>query len=210
MKRSVKVTALVMAMTTLMATVAFASSAEAPVFKEGLLSRLCGLRGQYLMPEGVGLTREQITEAINSGKNLEEIAQELNLDLEALRGNKVRFDCFGQVNGGGLHQLFLEKTGLTREELLELFRSGMSFEEIAKEYSIDLEALKQEILETRLALIDERVNEGKLTPEQAEALKDKIQAGLENCDGQQRGMMGGFKMNRGFGKTKTIKGTELQ
>lgn len=210
MKRSVKVTVLAMAMTTLMATVAFASSEEAPALKEKLMSRIGGVRGQQLILEKSGFNKDQLTEAINNGKDFKKIAQELNLDLDALKGNAVNFKGFEKMGGHGIHQLLLEKTGLTREELVELIKSGKSFEEIAKENNIDLEALKLEMLEGRLALIDERVSEGKLTTEEAAALKEKIQAGFENCEGQPKGMMGGLKMNRGLGKTKSIKSTELQ
>lgn len=162
MKSKFKVVVLVVAITTLLATVAVAAAEEAPLFG------------------GKGLGREQ------------------NLDVEVFRDRMPRFMGL-RIEGGGFHQQLLEKTGLNREEFLELLKSGKSIEEIAEEYNVDLEELKEEILNKKLALVDERVNSGEITAEEGALIKERLQEGFENCDFTSRPMKGGFKAGRMFG-----------
>ncbi len=201
MKRKTKVTVLAMAMTTLMASMAFAATDEAPALKEKLLNRFGGFKGQHMMLEGSGLTQEQITEiteAIKDGKGFEAIAQELGIDLEALKDRSSRFTGahLGKVKDFSLLQSLLEKTGMTAEELSAQLKDGKTLEEIAKEMNIDLQAIKQELLEARFAEIDARVSEGKITEEEAAELKERIEGCFENREGGIRGMMGGMKGRR--------------
>ena len=203
MKSKIKVTVLALAITSLMATAAFAATEEAPILKERLLGRIGGFKGQHLMLEKTGLTREQVTEAINSGKTFEEIAKELNVDLEALKNKMPRNKGIGQMGNFSVHQQLLEKTGLSRAEFVNLIKDGKTIEDIAKENNIDLEALKNEMLEKKLALIDENILQNKLTAEEGAQLKERIKENFENCENGFRGMMGGNRNNKMFNKIKS-------
>lgn len=161
MRSKFKFVLLVVAITTLLATVAVAANEETPLFRERGLGR------------------------------------ELNLDTEAFRDRMPRFMGL-RMEGLGFYQQLLEKTGLTREEFLELLKSGKSLEEVAKEYDINLEELKEEILNKRLAVIDEMVKEGEITAEEGAAIKERFQEGFGNCD-LNSPIMGGFRGGRGFG-----------
>ncbi len=214
MKRKAKVTVLALAMTTLMASVAFATSDEAPALREKLMNRFGGFKGQHMMLEGSGLTQEQITEiteGIKDGKGLEEIAQEMGIDLESFKDRSSKFmgAHMGIIKDSSLLQSLLEETGLTKEELAAELKEGKTLEDIAEEMNIDLEVIKQELLEARLAELDERVSEGKITEEEAAELKERIEGCFENSEGGYRGMMGGMRGRRVPNKIKLSTTEEL-
>ncbi|WP_026478096.1 DUF2680 domain-containing protein [Alkaliphilus transvaalensis] len=68
----------------------------------------------------------------------------------------------------------IQNTDLTKEEWLE-------------EKKIDFENKREEMLEHKFQLIDEKVKAGDMTEEEAAALKEKIQERMENFEGRGRG-----------------------
>jgi hypothetical protein len=122
----------------------------------------------------------------------------LNLEAGAIEGRLPRLKGL-RLHGLGFHQQLLEKTGLSKEEFVELLKSGKTIEEIAEEYSINLEELKEEVLNEKLALVDERVNSGELTAEEGALIKERLQERFENWDFTSKPMLGGFKGIRMLG-----------
>lgn len=73
-------------------------------------------------------------------------------------------------------------TGKSLEEVSVERASGKTYGTIASEYGV-LDPFKQEILEQKKAVLDQRVKDGNLTQEQADALYSSIEKNQTTCDG---------------------------
>ena len=73
-------------------------------------------------------------------------------------------------------------TGQSQEALAEKKAEGETYGTMAANAGV-LEQFRAGMLERRMAFIDQKVEEGKLTPEDAEQFKAAIQERQENCDG---------------------------
>lgn len=92
-------------------------------------------------------------------------------------------------------------SGLTGKAVTDLYQertAGKTYGTIASEAG-KLEQFKTEMLEQKKAILDQRVTEGRLTQEQADATLKAIQDNQATCDGT--GSMGmGRKNGVGFGQ----------
>lgn len=109
-------------------------------------------------------------------------------------------------------QTLAELTGLTFAEIREMRLAGSSLAEIAKSQGIELEDLVNAILAKRAEVLQQMVEEGRISQELAderlETMKSMIVEMLERTDGcDQRGYMmenmkermGGMMNGKGFG-----------
>jgi len=106
-------------------------------------------------------------------------------------------------------EIYAGLKGVTVEEAYDAKAAGSTYGELADEAGV-LDAFKAEMLENRKAMIQDRVESGQLTQEQADAYIENMEANQANCDGttmgagghmgqalggfgqgQSRGMMGG-------------------
>lgn len=91
-----------------------------------------------------------------------------------------------------------ELTGKSVESLFEERADGKTFGTIADEAG-KLDEFMSQMLEQKKALLDQRVQEGKLTQEQADKIYNTMLENQANCDGT--GRMGlGMKSGAGFGQ----------
>ena len=86
----------------------------------------------------------------------------------------------------------------------EKTESGKTYGTIANDAG-KLEEFKSKILENKKAVLDERVAEGQITREKADAILAAIEQNQQNCDGKGSGACGmgqglGFGAGRGAGK----------
>lgn len=107
------------------------------------------------------------------------------------------FRGFGRQGG---FQFIMDKLGLTEEEALDLKNRDKTMMEIAAEKGLDIEQWHEEMLETRNQRIDDLVEAGKITAEEAEEFKALMAERFENCfEGEGFGLGRGM-MGRGLGK----------
>ncbi len=90
-----------------------------------------------------------------------------------------------------------EMTGLESNEIVELRDDGSTMMEIATSEGVEVE-FKEIMLENRIERIDEKVEEGKLTPEEGAAAIEHIKVNAETCTGDESGE----KLNLAVGGTK--------
>ena len=95
-------------------------------------------------------------------------------------------------------EIVAELTGKSAEEVAEIrYESGKTYGQIAYDESDDtLEQFKEEILENRKAILNERVEEGVLTQEEDDKILEDIEVMQEDCLGTGGG---GYGMGRGCG-----------
>ncbi len=83
-------------------------------------------------------------------------------------------------NGHGVMGDILEKLGITFDELKDRIQSGESVEELAEESGIDLQAMHEERIAEQLERIDQAVEDGRITEEQADRIRERLNSQLEN------------------------------
>lgn len=86
--------------------------------------------------------------------------------------------------------------GIKQEDVRAQRLEGKSFADIAKEKGVDVEKLKDAILESRKALLQERVKDGTLTQEQADAILKQMESHISFCL-ENGAMPGGCNMGNG-------------
>ncbi|MBM7614709.1 DUF2680 domain-containing protein [Alkaliphilus hydrothermalis] len=103
--------------------------------------------------------------------------------------------------GASPMEVITEKAGITVEQLLQLRELGLTNQEIMEKYDLNLEEIREEVLQEKYKVIDEKVAEGLITAEEAEVLKERMETRLLKCDENSKGRMGlgGRGKGRGFG-----------
>ena len=108
---------------------------------------------------------------------------------------------------GGNSEIITEATGLTRAEIREAVQDGSTVAELIEANGGDVESVVAELVAEATTRINERVEEGRITQEQADEKLAELEANIqsrldgtyerpEGADGQgRRGRRGG----RGFG-----------
>jgi CRP-like cAMP-binding protein/uncharacterized coiled-coil protein SlyX len=133
---------------------------------------------------------QRLNDAVEDGKLTRERANEM---LERLRGRidelvERGFEAFGPPilglhhHGGPVFLMSFEAAaeylGLTRAELRERLEEGQSLSEIARAENKSVDGLKRALLDDAEAQLDEAVEEGEVTREQAneklESLREKV------------------------------------
>lgn len=82
-----------------------------------------------------------------------------------------------------------EEMGTTLEELRDQLAEGATLEDIAAAAGIDLDAILEQLRQASLAAIDQQVEEGNLTQERADAIKERIES-FDATDGFPSGFHG--------------------
>ncbi|NSW90622.1 MAG: DUF2680 domain-containing protein [Firmicutes bacterium] len=96
-------------------------------------------------------------------------------------------------------------SGLTGKAIEDLYKeraAGKTYGTIAKEAG-KLEEFKEQMLEQKKAILDQRVEDGKLTQEQADEIYDSIKNNQAACDGTGNAGIG-KKYGAGFGQCSGI------
>ena len=92
-----------------------------------------------------------------------------------------------------------DATGKSVEALVENREEGETLGSIAAEEG-KLEEFKAGMLENRKAVIAQRVEEGRLTQEEANEIQATMEENIANCDGTGTGMNLGQENGLGFGR----------
>lgn len=89
-------------------------------------------------------------------------------------------------------------TGKTTEEAWQMRQSGKRFGQLADEEGV-LEDFRQKMLENKKALIQDKVDKGLLTDEQADEIIKNMEDNMMNCDGTGRrlGQASGLRLGAG-------------
>lgn len=77
-------------------------------------------------------------------------------------------------------------TNIPVEKLYEQRAEGKTYGEIAKDNGV-LDQFKDEMLKNKFEIIDQRVKDGRITAEDAEAFKKELQERVADCDGTPSG-----------------------
>lgn len=93
-------------------------------------------------------------------------------------------------------QIYADLKGITEEEAIEERSTGSSYGTLAEEAGLEDE-FKDEMLESKKSIILERVEEGRLTQEQADILIERFEGNIENCEGS--GSCGNIGKEYGLG-----------
>lgn len=75
-------------------------------------------------------------------------------------------------------------TGLTVDEVIKLRSQGQTFYQIALSKGVTAEKFKSAVYQEKAALVDQKVKDGVITKEQAEAIKAQMKARIDSCNGQ--------------------------
>ena len=115
-------------------------------------------------------------------------------------GGRDMMGGFGEA-GGGQWTMFdtaAETLGLTPEELFAELHAGKSLEEVAEEQGVEIETVQdtmnEDRAEARLEMIEQAVEDGTLTQEQADWMLEGLEQGFfPGGQGFDRGRGGGFR-----------------
>ncbi|ADQ03797.1 hypothetical protein Calow_0191 [Caldicellulosiruptor owensensis OL] len=75
-------------------------------------------------------------------------------------------------------------TGLTVDDVLKLKSQGQTFYQIALSKGVTVEKFKDAVYQQKAALVDQKVKDGIITKEQADAIKTQMKARIDSCNGQ--------------------------
>lgn len=93
-------------------------------------------------------------------------------------------------------EIYGDLTGVTAEEAYEQRAAGEPYGVLAEEAGV-YEEFREEMLENKKALIEQRVEDGTLTREQADIIISNMEANTEGCYGP--GCGAGYGAGQGFG-----------
>jgi polyhydroxyalkanoate synthesis regulator phasin len=138
---------------------------------------------------GVEAFENRIDEAVDEGRLTEEQAERLKDRLQAseypllfgLGGPRLhhgRFGFHGPFKNGALLKAAASYLGMTEAELREALRD-QTLADLARENGKTAAGLVDELVATQTKRIDEAVDEGRLTDEQAADLKEGLEARME-------------------------------
>lgn len=100
-------------------------------------------------------------------------------------------------------QIYAKLKGISDEEAYELRGTGVTYGQLAEEEGIG-EEFREEMLQNKKELIQQRVEEGILTQEQADALIERMELNITNCNGAGYGLRANTGM--GFGRSSGFRG----
>jgi uncharacterized protein (DUF433 family) len=142
--------------------------------------------------EATGLTAEEIMAALQEGQTWAEIAESAGSDAQAILDafrvqQEARLEqMLEQIgerldepwtppSGGGprqghLAEVVAEATGLTTEEVIAALQDGQSVTDIAEAAGVELQTIADALIEQQAARLEEAVEAGRLTQEQADEM----------------------------------------
>jgi polyhydroxyalkanoate synthesis regulator phasin len=160
----------------------------AKLYRERLAARL-GVDAAALDAARKGAIEDVIAQALKDGAITPTQAARLREKL-ATEGLDEGFPGFGLGKGHGNHGLrakgrifnaaleaVLDKLNMTRGELKQSLRSGMTLEQIAKAHGTTLAALGKAAADAAKPILDEKVKAGDITRAQADALLERLRSG---------------------------------
>lgn len=103
-------------------------------------------------------------------------------------------------------EIYAQLKGVTVEEAYAAKATGSSYGQLAAEAGV-LDEFKSKMLENRKAVIQDRVANGQLTQEQADAVIKNMEANQAVCDGTGMTGRGGAGRMGGFGQGQGAKGS---
>ncbi|GMQ60391.1 hypothetical protein AN1V17_47910 [Vallitalea sediminicola] len=96
-------------------------------------------------------------------------------------------------------QIYSELTGVTEEEAYELRQEGKTFGELAEENEV-YDEFVEKMLDEKTALVEEKVEQGQLTREEADEFIASLKENAGNCDPSNPQRLGQkIGLNRGMG-----------
>jgi hypothetical protein len=96
-------------------------------------------------------------------------------------------------------EILSDLTGKSTETLYEQRDEGTTFGALAIEEGVQ-EQFKERMLENKKEILQERVEEERLTQEEADAIYERMEQNQENCDGTAQGACVGEARGLGFGR----------
>lgn len=96
-------------------------------------------------------------------------------------------------------EILSDLTGKSTETLYEQRDEGTTFGALAIEEGVQ-EQFKERMLENKKEILQERVEEERLTQEEADAIYERMEQNQENCDGTTQGACVGEARGLGFGR----------
>ena len=133
----------------------------------------------------VGLSPEEICELRQEGMSLVEIAEQQGVDEQTLTdavlaamsdrvSEALNRAEFGRPGFTPLVETVSDVVGLSTEEICELRQEGMSLVEIAEQQGVDEQTLTDAVLAAAGEALQQKVDEGILTQEQADLILERI------------------------------------
>ncbi len=152
------------------------------VHRQALAQRL-GISVDKLQQAQKDAAKDVIDQALKDGKITADQAAKAKQRIDAASGKCEFFGHLGGVGGeqhplkAGLQVGFeaaAKALGMTTDELKAALKSGKSIEEIAKSKNVDLNSVKDAIVNAEKAHLDQAVKDGKITQAQADKMKSAL------------------------------------
>jgi predicted DNA-binding protein (UPF0251 family) len=150
-----------------------------------ILAGKLGISVETLQGYIVDAAREAIAQGVQKGVLTQEQADRLNKILDnqgahalfifgpLARQQRVR--AFFQTRGIALDTA-AATLGMTREDLIKELQAGKSLGQIADEHNVSRDTLKAAIIKALKDAVDKAVQEGRITQQQADTIKARIDA----------------------------------
>jgi predicted transcriptional regulator len=148
--------------------------------------------------EALGLTPEEFFADLHTGKSLREIAKEQGVEMEDVR-EAMRATRQAGHSPWATYDTVAEALGLTPDELFAELHEGKTLSEIAEEQGVEMDEVREAVsaaqVEAQKAAIEQAVEDGRLTEEQADWMLEGLEKGFLPA---RRGL-GGQRFDRGGG-----------
>ncbi len=147
-----------------------------------------GLDGAALeaAAKALGMTTDELTSALQSGKTLEQLATEKGVDFQTVQ-DAIQAVC--PLRLGSVELDAAAKTlGMTSDELTTALKSGKTLEQVAADKDVDFQKVKDAVsaahADEMRVQIKQAVSDGTMTQEKADWLNEGLDKGfLDGSDG---------------------------
>lgn len=148
--------------------------------------------------KALGMTTDELTTALQSGKTLEDLATDKGVDIQTVR---TAIQAVRPLRLGSTELAAAAKAlGMTTDELTTALQSDKTLEQLATDKKVDLKTIQDAIsaahVEEMRTQIDQAVTDGKITQDNANWLLEGLDKGY--LDGPGFGF-GGPRGHGGFG-----------
>ncbi|MCA1554886.1 MAG: DUF2680 domain-containing protein [Chloroflexi bacterium] len=152
-------------------------------WQDALAKRL-GIPTEKLQQAQKDAAKDFIDQAVKDGKLTQEQANAAKQKIDSATGKCLafpHFDPHGKVGAAALGksmQVALDAAAkalnMTSTDLQAALKSGKTMEQLAKEKNVDVQTVRTAVVNAEKAAVDQAVKDGKLTQQQADALKKAI------------------------------------